>query len=188
LQSRSGTTRAACCPSRHSSISTGISFLTSKNREDCRPVSLSRALLGFFPGCSSTGWWWRMAPYIYDRLPQASPETANAEEKAVVAALPAVIWRDPGPPSTLNLLYGVGGEHAPDPNGQYTFLKEDMNGTSPKFDVKDEYGVRWWVKLGQEPQSETAATRLLCAAGAPGAIRPRKSMAWQRRWRRESRS
>jgi hypothetical protein len=98
--------------------------------------------------------------------PVASQKITNAEEKAMVATLPAVIWRDPGPPSTLNLLYGVGGsEHAPDPNGQYTFLKEDMNGTSPKFDVKDEHGVRWRVKLGQEPQSETAATRLLWAAG-----------------------
>jgi hypothetical protein len=98
--------------------------------------------------------------------PAASQKTANEEKKTKVAALPAVIWRDPGPPSTLNLLYGAGGkEHAPDPNGQYTFLKEDMNGTSPKFDVKDDHGVRWRVKLGQEPQSETAATRLLWAAG-----------------------
>ena len=40
-----------------------------------------------------------------------------------------------------------------------------MEGTSPKFDVEDEQGVRWRVKLGQEPQSETAATRLLWAAG-----------------------
>ena len=29
----------------------------------------------------------------------------------------------------------------------------------------DEQGVLWKVKLGQEPQSETAATRLLWAAG-----------------------
>ena len=98
--------------------------------------------------------------------PVAAQKTAGEEKKAKAAALPAVIWRDPGPPSTLNLLYGAGGkEHAPDPNGQYTFLKEDMQGTSPKFDVKDDHGVRWRVKLGQEPQSETAATRLLWAAG-----------------------
>ncbi len=82
------------------------------------------------------------------------------------ADLPAVIWRDPGVISSLNLLYGAGGkEHAPDPADIYTFDKEDMNGTSPKFDVKDSHGVRWKVKLGQEPQCETAATRLLWAAG-----------------------
>src|SRR5260370_3758133 len=40
-----------------------------------------------------------------------------------------------------------------------------MKGTSPKFDVKDDQGVEWKVKLGQEPQSETAANRLMWAAG-----------------------
>lgn len=91
-------------------------------------------------------------------------EKPKAKEKA--ADLPAVIWRDPGDISALNLIYGAGGsEHAPDPNGTYTFDKEDMNGTSPKFDVKDQQGMKWRVKLGQEPQAETAATRLLWAAG-----------------------
>src|SRR5712692_7335971 len=91
---------------------------------------------------------------------QAKPE----KEKA--ANLPAVIWRDPGDVATLNITYGAGGkQHAPDPNGRYTFLKEDLKGTSPKFDVEDEQGRHWRVKLGQEPQAETAATRLLWAAG-----------------------
>src|ERR1700722_9655906 len=77
-----------------------------------------------------------------------------------------VVWRDPGDVSSLDLFYGAGGkEHAPDPNGVFTFVKEDMSGTSPKFDVKDEKDVEWRVKLGEEPQSETAATRLLWAAG-----------------------
>jgi len=88
----------------------------------------------------------------------------KAKEKA--ADLPAVIWCDPGNISSLNLVYGAGGrEHAPDPNDTYTFDKEDMKGTSPKFDVWDGKGVRWRVKLGQEPQAETAATRLLWAVG-----------------------
>ncbi|MFY9583379.1 MAG: hypothetical protein WAR21_02675 [Candidatus Acidiferrales bacterium] len=91
---------------------------------------------------------------------QAKPE----KEKA--ANLPTVIWRDPGDVATLNLTYGAGGkQHAPDPNGRYTFLKEDLKGTSPKFDVEDEQGRHWRVKLGQEPQAETAATRLLWVAG-----------------------
>ncbi|HKB90870.1 MAG TPA: hypothetical protein VKC60_10185, partial [Opitutaceae bacterium] len=80
--------------------------------------------------------------------------------------LPAVIWRDPGNISALNLIYGAGGrERAPDPNGRYTFESEDMNGTSPKFYVKDSNGVRWQIKLGAEPESETAATRLVWAVG-----------------------
>ena len=35
----------------------------------------------------------------------------------------------------------------------------------PKFDVEDEQGIQWRVKLGEEPESETAATRFLWAAG-----------------------
>jgi hypothetical protein len=96
-------------------------------------------------------------------VPQKKPKN-DRKEKA--AGLPAVIWRAPGDPSSLNLVYGIGGQQdAPDPNGKYTFVKEDMEGTSPKFDVTDEQGIRWRVKLGDEPQAETAATRLLWAAG-----------------------
>jgi hypothetical protein len=88
------------------------------------------------------------------------------EKKKNAADLPAVIWRDPGDVSALDMLNGSGGkEHAPDPDAEYKFLQEDMNGTSPKFDVEDSKGVKWRIKLGQEPQSETAATRLLWAAG-----------------------
>ena len=86
--------------------------------------------------------------------------------KAKEESLSAVVWRDPGDVSTLNLLYGAGGkEHAPDPNGKFTFVKEDLDGSSPKFSVQDEKGVQWKVKLGEETQSETAATRMLWAAG-----------------------
>ncbi len=77
-----------------------------------------------------------------------------------------VIWRDPGDISALNMTYGAGGlEHAPDPNGTFTFIKEDIEGTNPKLDVEDAAGVHWRVKLGEESQTETAATRLVWAAG-----------------------
>jgi hypothetical protein len=90
----------------------------------------------------------------------------KAEMQEIAAHLPAVIWRDPGEVASLNLLYGAGGkEHAPDPNGNFVFVKEDIKGTSPKFDVKDDQGIEWKVKLGQEPKSETAASRLMWAAG-----------------------
>jgi hypothetical protein len=96
----------------------------------------------------------------------AAQKKSKDKDKGNPANLPEVIWRDPGDVPSLNLLYGAGGkEHAPDPNGKFTFVKEDKQGTSPKFDIKDEQGVQWRVKLGQEPQSETAATRLLWAAG-----------------------
>jgi hypothetical protein len=75
-----------------------------------------------------------------------------------------VLWTDRGDVRALDLIGGAGGkEHQP--AGKFTFDKEDMNGSSPKFVVRDEQGVRWKVKLGQEVKSETAATRLVWAAG-----------------------
>jgi len=75
-----------------------------------------------------------------------------------------VLWTDRGDIRALDMAGGAGGkEHQP--AGKFTFDKEDMGGTSPKFIVRDEQGVRWKVKLGQEVKSETAATRLVWAAG-----------------------
>jgi hypothetical protein len=80
--------------------------------------------------------------------------------------LRAVIWHQTIDVNRLNLFYGAGGkEDAPSPDAKYKFKKEDMNGTSPKFDVEDDKGIKWRVKMGQEPRAETAATRLLFAAG-----------------------
>ena len=90
----------------------------------------------------------------------------TSAKKANAANLPERIWRDPGNMASLDLMYGAGGKaHAPDPRGTFTFVKENTDGTSPKFDVADGQGVEWKVKLGQESQSETAATRFLWAAG-----------------------
>jgi hypothetical protein len=90
----------------------------------------------------------------------------TSSQKAAAANLPDRIWRDPGDMASLDLMYGAGGKaDAPDPTGTFTFVREDMLGTSPKFEVADRQGVEWKVKLGQEPQSETAATRFLWAAG-----------------------
>lgn len=100
----------------------------------------------------------------------ATSTTAHKPETKHVTAqgpnLRTVIWRDPGRTASLNLIYGAGGKaHAPDPKGVFTFLTEDTSATSPKFEVADRHGIQWKVKLGQEPQSETAAARLLWAAG-----------------------
>jgi hypothetical protein len=80
--------------------------------------------------------------------------------------LPAVLWRDPGAIASRDLLNGEGGaKDAPDPHAEYTFIKEDLNGTSTKFNVQDSNGVKWLVKLGVEARPETAATRLVWAVG-----------------------
>ena len=97
------------------------------------------------------------------RTPKAPVLDSAAAVSA--AAPPLVLWHDRGNIATLNLRYGPGGkEHQPAP-GKFTFVKEDKEGTSPKFDVLDAQGVRWRAKLGEETKSETAATRLVWAAG-----------------------
>ena len=89
-----------------------------------------------------------------------------AEGLAVSASAVETLWQDPGPIATLDLLRGVGRKsHAPAPAGKFTFAGEDDTATSPKFDVTDAWGVVWKVKLGDESQAETAATRFLWAAG-----------------------
>lgn len=99
-------------------------------------------------------------------LPATAQKYAGADEKKRAASLPAFIWRDPGDVTKLDLFYGAGGkEDAPDAGGRFIFVKEDLSETNPKFDVKDEKGRTWRVKLGPESQPETAATRLLFAAG-----------------------
>ena len=75
-----------------------------------------------------------------------------------------VLWRDPTDLASRNFFYGPGGK-AHEPRGTFTFDKEDMNGTNPKFDVVDEDGVKWRVKLGPEARGETVASRLVWGVG-----------------------
>jgi hypothetical protein len=99
-------------------------------------------------------------------MPSGAQRKAKEKDKERASAFPAEIWDGRANVAKLDLIYGVGGlEDAPDPNGSYKFVKEDLKQTSPKFDVEDDRGRQWRVKLGQEPQAETAATRLLWAAG-----------------------
>src|SRR5882724_1366329 len=74
------------------------------------------------------------------------------------------IWEMPRDIAKRDLFYGPGGkQHLP--QAPFKFTKEDTDGSSPKFDVEDASGVKWKVKLGVEAQPETAATRIVWAAG-----------------------
>ncbi len=89
----------------------------------------------------------------------ALPAFAQQAETSTVA-----LWRDRGDVPAPDLLNGPGGKSR-QPGTNFTFIKENKGGTSPKFEVVDENGVNWKVKLGHEAKSETAATRLVRAAG-----------------------
>lgn len=76
----------------------------------------------------------------------------------------AELWRDPGDIRRRDLYYGPGArDRAPVP--PFRFVKEVKEGGMPKLDVIDARGVKWRVKLGPEAQAETAASRLVWAAG-----------------------
>jgi hypothetical protein len=77
---------------------------------------------------------------------------------------PPVLWRAPENIATRDLFYGPGGkDHAP--TGTFTFESEDINGSNPKFQVVDQQGVRWTVKMGEEVRPEIAASRIVWAVG-----------------------
>jgi hypothetical protein len=76
----------------------------------------------------------------------------------------AVLWRAPHDIASRNLFYGPGGE-SHHPGRIFTFVKEDLKGSNPKFVVEDENRQRWKVKLGDEARPETAASRLVWAIG-----------------------
>jgi hypothetical protein len=92
-----------------------------------------------------------------------TPAVVYAKAKNEASAVP-VIWRDPGNIATRDLRFGPGAPHLI-PVPPFTFISEDKSGESPKFEVEDSKGVRWVVKLGEEAQAETVATRLVWSVG-----------------------
>src|SRR4030095_4934353 len=101
--------------------------------------------------------------------PAQAAFTANERKPALDPVKPesnAALWHDPGEISALDLAFGEGGRsHAPRNDAIYSFEKEDLGGTSTKFYVKDQSGVEWLGKVGDEARRETAATRFVWAMG-----------------------
>jgi hypothetical protein len=90
---------------------------------------------------------------------------AFAQQKAsLVPEGRPVAYRDPGDLAKRDLRTGPCND-AQAPAAPYTFVAEDKLGASPKFKVRDARGVIWSVKLGEEAQAETVATRLVWAMG-----------------------
>ncbi|MBC7930993.1 MAG: hypothetical protein H7Z38_10570 [Rubrivivax sp.] len=97
----------------------------------------------------------------------ASPAFAvqkKSKKKKVVPRGTPVLWRAHNVES-LDLLAGPGGKGMRPVLRNLRFLKEEKGGWSKKYRVRDASGREWVVKLGREAQSETAAVRLVWAAG-----------------------
>jgi hypothetical protein len=113
----------------------------------------------------------------------------NKKDKSVPADATAVLWSEPTDIASRDLFLGPGGEAMKPDLTNVTFLEEDATGYSVKWRVKDGAGRTWVTKLGNEARTETAAVRLVWAAGyvteinylAPcahikGAPKPRKDI------------
>ena len=70
-----------------------------------------------------------------------------SDQPHTASGLRPVLWNEPVDINRRNLFYGPGGE-AHQPQGSFTFVKEDLGGSRPKFVVGDEDGTRWKIKLG----------------------------------------
>jgi hypothetical protein len=95
----------------------------------------------------------------------AWPSEANAKKKKAMPKGERVIWRAPADIGSRDLFLGPGGA-AMKPNlRRIKFIKEETGGYSKKYRIRDGSGRIWVAKVGKEAQSETAAVRLLWAAG-----------------------
>ena len=76
-----------------------------------------------------------------------------------------VLWREPADIASRDLFLGAGGEAMKPDLSKVTFVADETRSYSKKYRVRDGAGNEWVVKVGPEAQSETAATRLIWAAG-----------------------
>ncbi|MDQ3908372.1 MAG: hypothetical protein M3268_08495, partial [Acidobacteriota bacterium] len=121
---------------------------------------------------------------------QKKDDKKKSEDRpASVAGGTPVLWRDPGDISSRDLAAGPGGEAMRPDTSKLTYIRDDQEGYSVKYRVKDARGRTWVVKVGNEARPETASLRLVSALGyeteinylvpcvhIPGAAKPRKDV------------
>ena len=109
-----------------------------------------------------------IATFTLLRFPSAGADEKthkSASGRAEIArADSAILWREPVDIGSRNLFYGPGGKEQ-EPHGPFKFVEEDLNGTNPKFVIRDRDKIKWTVKLGLEARPETVASRLVWAVG-----------------------
>lgn len=76
-----------------------------------------------------------------------------------------VMWRAPADIAARNLFLGPGGATMQPDLSRVTLIERQTGGHSTKFRVRDGSGREWIAKIGFEAQPETAAVRLVWAAG-----------------------
>lgn len=95
-----------------------------------------------------------------------APE-AQQPAPAVTSQELDALWQEPTDLLERDLFHGPGGAAIAPPatDGTFQFVAFKTSGTNPGYDVKDESGRMWSVKLGIEAQPEVTSSRLLWAMG-----------------------
>ncbi|MFL6256968.1 MAG: hypothetical protein ACJ74T_18325 [Pyrinomonadaceae bacterium] len=96
---------------------------------------------------------------------QSKKEEKKEEKQEAMQQGTPVLWQEPTDISSRNLLLGPGGEELKPDLKQVIWEESMTEGYSVKWRVRDASGRHWVVKLGNEAQPETVATRLVWAAG-----------------------
>jgi hypothetical protein len=91
-------------------------------------------------------------------------EAKTKKTKEIPRGVP-ILWRAPLDIISRKLYLGPGGERMKPDLRRIRFIKEEKGGHSKKFRIRDAAGREWVAKVGNEAQSETAAVRLVWAAG-----------------------
>ena len=92
----------------------------------------------------------------------------SLQKVQIVQGAPAVIdelWQEPADFTTRDLFHCTRGSRLLPKDRRFTFVARDTSGWSPGFDVRDQNGLEWSVKLGPEAQSEVVSSRILWAMG-----------------------
>jgi len=98
--------------------------------------------------------------------PAAAQKGKDSKKKEMPRGV-AVLWSEPTDIASRDLFEGPGGRAGRPDLTRVTFVKKEEGGFSKKYRVRDRAGRVWVAKIGKEAQSETAATRLVWAAGYP---------------------
>lgn len=91
-------------------------------------------------------------------------EAKTKKKKPLPRGTP-VMWNAPEDISSRDLYLGPGGAAMKPALRRVRFIKEEEGGYSKKFRIRDAAGRIWVAKIGNESQAETAAIRLVWAAG-----------------------
>ena len=117
------------------------------------------------------GGWQRLRPGILTFVSLAALVSCTATLKNTASTPPsraqhlAALWEEPADLERRDLFYGPGGPDRAPSAASYEFIARDTSGKSPGYDVRDDRGRLWSVKLGIESQSEVTASRVLWAVG-----------------------